>query len=71
MDDQVMAEDITRRLKDEASEEAVLDAVMANCMGGLPRSTRSDFLARAMRSPDFLARAMRSPKNAYLVRTMK
>ena len=68
MDDQIMAEDITRRLKDEANEEAVFDALMANCMS---RSTRSDFLARAMRSPDFLARAMRSPKNAYLVRTMK
>ena len=41
MDDQIMAEDITRRLKDEANEEAVLDAVMANCMSGLPRSARS------------------------------
>ena len=70
MDDQIMAEDITRRLKDEATEEAVLDAIMANCLSG-SRPTRSDFLARAMRSPDFLARAMRSPKNAYLVRTMK
>ena len=68
MDNQIIAEDITRRLKDEANEEEVLDALMANSMA---RSARSDFLARAMRSPDFLARAMRSPKNAYLVRTMK